>query len=168
MACHHRPLSANTVERRRVMHAIIAFVLVDTVERRRAWHEISARGLHTRSDDVECGMTSRPSTTHMVKRRRKWHAIISFGQHTRSNDVKRGMPSSPLGITNDRMTSGVACHHRHCTSSHSRTTSPWHAIIAFGLADKVGRRQAWHAIITFGEHRRSNDNVRGIPSSPLD
>ena len=29
-----------------------------TVERRRAWHEITALGLHRRSNDVGCGMTS--------------------------------------------------------------------------------------------------------------
>ena len=110
---------------------------------------------------------------HTVGRRRAWHAIIGFGQHTRSNDVGRGMPSSPLGRTNGRMTSGVACHHRCWTSSHSRTASgvachhrhwtantvkrrrAWHAIITFGLADTVGQRQAWYAITAPGQHTRS-------------
>ena len=96
------------------------------------------------------------------------------------------MQSSSLGSTHGRTMSGVACHHRCQTSSHSQTASGmafhhhpwmantvrqrrvWHAIIAFGLADTVGRRRAWHAIITFGQHRRLNDIVRGMPSSPLD
>ena len=49
----------------------------------------------------------------------------------------------------DRMTSRVACHH-----------SPW-------MANTIERRQAWHAIIAFGQHKRSNDVERGLPSSPL-
>ena len=81
VACHHRLWAAHTVERRQAWHASIAF------------------GKHTRSKDVERGMTS-PSldsahdrTTsgatshhrlwkaHTVKRRQVWHAIITFGQH---------------------------------------------------------------------------------------
>ena len=47
------------------------------------------------------------------------------------------------------MTSGVTCHHRLWTAH----------------TDK--RRRAWHAIIDFGQHTRSNDVGRGMPSSPL-
>ena len=36
------------------------------------------------------------------------------------------------------------------------------------IAHKQGRRRAWHAIISFGQHRRSNDVGRGMPSPPLD
>ena len=75
MACHHHLWAAQTVERRQ------------------AWHEITAIGLHRRSDDVGCGMTSlpldsthsrmmlgvawhhRPLTAHTVERRRGWHDI---------------------------------------------------------------------------------------------
>ena len=47
VACHHHLWAAQTVERRL------------------AWHEITALGLHRRSDDVECGMTSPPlDSTH--------------------------------------------------------------------------------------------------------
>ena len=88
-------------------------------------------------------------TTHTVELRRAWHAIIAFGQHTRSNDVRRGMPSSPLGSTNGRTTSGVACHH------------------CFWAAQAVRRRQALHAIIAFVQHTKSNDVWRGMPSSSL-
>ena len=147
MACHHSPLMANTVERRRAWHAIISF------------------GQHTRSNDVGRGMPSSPLdsthgrttsgvafhhgplTTHTVKRRRAWHAIIALGRQTRSNNVRRDMPSLPLGSTEGRTTSGVACHHR-----------PAHT---------VERRRAWHAIIAFGQHTRSNNVGRGMPSSPL-
>ena len=59
------------------------------------------------------------------------------------------MPSSPLGSTNGRTTSGVACHH-----------SPW-------TASTVKLRQAWHAITTFGQHTQSNDVGHGMSSSPL-
>ena len=59
------------------------------------------------------------------------------------------MPSSPLGSTDGRTTSGVAFYHRLWTSTHSRTASGWHAIIALG-------RQTW------------SNNVRcGMPSFPL-
>ena len=41
-------------------------------------------------------------------------------------------------------------------------------IIAFGLADTVGRRKAWHNIITLERETRSNDVERGMPSPPWD
>ena len=80
---------------------------------------------------------------------RAWTAKYAFGQHTRSNDVGRGMSSSPLGSTHVRATSGVACHHR------------------LWAAHTVERRRAWHATIAFGQHTRSSDVGRGMPSSPL-
>ena len=53
-------------------------------------------------------------------------------------------------ISTDRWTvSGVACHHR------------------LWPAHTVERRRVWHAIIAFGQHTRSNDIGRGMPSSPL-
>ena len=87
MACHHRHWAAHTVERRW------------------AWHDITALGLHTRSNNVRRGMQSshlgstcsrtasivafhhRPCTVNMVERRRAWHAIIAFGQHTQLDYV---------------------------------------------------------------------------------
>ena len=134
----------------------------------RAWHDITALGQHTRSDYVRRGMTSLPLysthgrttsgvachhrlwTAHTVKRRRAWHSIIAFGQHTWSNYVWRGMPSSPLGSTNGRTTSSVACQH-----------DLW-------AAHTVERRQAWHASIAFGPHTWSKDVERGMTSPPLD
>ena len=85
----------------------------------------------------------------MVGRRRAWHAIIALEQRTQSNDVGRGMPSSPVGSTHGRTTSGVACRHR------------------LRAVHTVGRRRRWHAIIAYGQHTRSNDIGRGMPSSPL-
>ena len=111
VACHHRPWTAHTVERRR------------------AWHAITALGQHTRSDDVGHDMTSPPLdcthglmtsgvarhhcpwTAHTVERRRAWHDITALRKYTRSDDVRSGMTSPPLGSTHDRTTSGVACHH---------------------------------------------------------
>ena len=92
----------------------------------------------------------RLETTHTEERRRAWHDIITFGQHTHLNYVGRGMPSSPLGSTNSRTTSGVACHH-HLWAAHT-----------------VERRQAWHASIALQQDTRSNDVERGMPSTPLD
>ena len=60
------------------------------------------------------------------------------------------MPSSPLGSTNGRTTSGVACQH-HVWVAHT-----------------VERRRAWHASIAFGQHTRSKDVKRGMTSPPLD
>ena len=65
------------------------------------------------------------------------HAIIAFVEHTQSNDVGHGMPSSPLGSTQDRTMSGVACHHR------------------LWAAHTVERRRAWHDITALGQHTRS-------------
>ena len=111
MACHHRPWTANTVERCRAWHAIIAFGLADTVGQRRAWHAIIALGRQTRSNDVGRGMQSSPLDStdsrtasgvacyHLpwvaqtVGRRRASHAIIALGQHTRSAVVGRARPS---------------------------------------------------------------------------
>ena len=139
--------------------------MAHTVGLRRAWHDITAFRQHTHWNDVGHGM---PSSTlgsthgqttsavachhpllaaHTVERHRAWHAIIALGRQTPSNDVKRGMPSSPLGSTNGRTTSGVACHHR------------------LWAAHTVERRWAWHAIIALGWQTRSNDVGRGMPST---
>ena len=143
-ACHHRLWAAQTVERRRV------------------WHDITALGLHVRSDDVGHGMTSlpldsthgrttsgvarhyRPWTARTVERRPAWHSIIAYGQQTRSNDVGRGMTSPPLDSTHDRTKLGMTCHHRPCT------------------ARTVGRRQAWYAITALEKHTRSNNVGHGL------
>ena len=119
-------------------------------------------------------------TAHTVERRRAWHAIITFGQHTWSNYVGRGMPSSPLGSTNGLTTSGVDCQH-HLWAAHTvERRRAWHAIIALGQHTRsnnvrrdmpshtIERRWAWHAIITFGQHKRSDDVGRGMPLSPSD
>ena len=60
------------------------------------------------------------------------------------------MPSSPLGSTNGLTTLGVDCQH-HLWAAHT-----------------VERRRAWHAIIALGQHTRSNDVRRDMPSPPLD
>ena len=133
VACHHRLWAAQTVERCRVWHAIIAL------------------GRQTQSNDVRRDMPSPPlDSTHgrttsgvachhrlgqqMVERHRAWHIIIAFGQHRPSDGVGRCMPSSPLASTHRRTTSGVACHHR------------------LWAAQTVGRRRAWHATTALGQH----------------
>ena len=150
MSCHHSPLTENTVERRRALHAIIAF------------------GQHTRSSDVGRGMPSSPlgsthgrttsgmachnrlKAAHTVERRRAWHDITAFGQLTRSKDIGRGNPSSPMGSTHGQTTSGVACHHR------------------LWAAHTVERRRGWHAITALGLHAWSDDDGRCMTSPPLD
>ena len=77
------------------------------------------------------------------------------------------MPSSPLDSTNSRTTSGVVCHHHLWVAHTAERRWAWHAIIAFGLADTIGRCQAWKAIIALGRQTRSNDIGRGMPSPHL-
>ena len=120
------------------------------VERRRAWHDITALGLHARSNEVGCDMPSPPlgstlgRTTfgvachhrgwaaHTIERRRAWHDITSFGMHAWSDDVGRGITSLPLDSTLGR------------------------------------QRLAWHEITAFKQHTRSNVIGHDIPSSPLE
>ena len=95
------------------------------------------------------------------------------------------MQSSPLGSTHDRMTSGVACHHRLWAAHTVEQHHAWHDIIAFGQhtwSEDVGRgmtspplesthggqRRAWHAITVLRKHTRSDDVRRDMPSPPLD
>ena len=94
-------------------------------------------------------MPSLPLGTTHGRQRRAWHAIIALGRQTRSDDVRHDMPSPPLDSTHGRTMSGVALHHR-----------PW-------TARMVRRRQAWYDITALGQHTRSNDVGRGLPSLPL-
>ena len=136
-------------------------------------------------DRTTSGLTCHHRATHTIERRRAWHAIIAFGQQTRSNDIGRGMPSSPLGSTDGRTMSGVACHHRHLVAHTVERRRAWHAIIAFvkhtrsnnvgqGMTspplDSTHSRQllAWHGITALGQYTRSDNVGRGMTSLPLD
>ena len=121
-ACHHRPWTAYTVGN--VRRGITSPPLDNTHGRqRRAWHDITALGLHARSDDVGHGMTSPPL------------------DNTRLNDVGCGIRSSPLGSTHGLMRSGVACHNRLLAVQTFKRRQAWHVITALGLhvwSDDVG------------------------------
>ena len=127
-ACHQGPWKAHTVERRRVWHDITALGQhTRSSTSGMTWHHRPWTGHTVRN--VRRGMTSPPldnthgRTTsgvachhrhwlaHTVERHCAMHSIIAFGWQTRSNDIRRGMPSSPLGSTNGRTMSGVACYH---------------------------------------------------------
>ena len=116
----------------------------------RAWHDITALGLHARSDDIGRGMTSPPLESTHSRQCRAWNAISVLGQHTRSDDVGHGMPSPPLDRTHGRMTSGVACNHR-----------PW-------TAHTVVQRRAWHDLTALGQHTRLDYVGRDMTSPLLD
>ena len=151
VACHHCLWAAHRVKRRWAWHAIIAFGLADIVGRRRAWHAILSPldGKHGRTTSgVACD--HRLWAAHTVERRWAWKNITAFGQHTRSNDVVRDLPTLPLDSTHGRTTSSVAFHCR------------------LWAAHTVERRLAWNTIIAIGQHKRSNDIRRGMPSPPLD
>ena len=94
-------------------------------------------------------MPSPPLDITHGRQRRAWHDIFALGQHAWSDDIGHGISSPPLGSTHGRTTSGVACDHLLWT------------------AHTVKLRRAWQAIIAFGQHKRSNDIDRCMPSSPL-
>ena len=161
VACHHRPCVAHTIERCRSWQCHHRPWNAHMIGRRWAWNNITALVQLTRSNDVGRGMTSPPLDCTHGRQRRVWHDITIVGQHTqsdditalgqhaRSDDVGRGMTSPPLDSTHGQTTSGVACHHHLLT------------------ANTVKRCRAWHAIIAFGQHRRSNNVVRGMISPSL-
>ena len=95
-------------------------------------------------------MTSVPLDSTHGRQSRPWHDITAFGQHTWSDYVGRGMKSLLLDSTHGRTTSGVACHHR------------------LGAAHTIERRWAWNNITAFGQHTRSNNVRRDMPSPPFD
>ena len=102
VACHHHLWAAQTVERQRAWHSIIAFGLAHIVRRLWAWHAIIALGQQTRSNDFGRGMPSsplgsthgrtmssvashhRPWTARTFGRRQAWHDITALAHHTRS------------------------------------------------------------------------------------
>ena len=146
--CHHRLWTTHMVERHQARHDVTAFG-----QRKRSNHV--GHGMPSSRFGITHGPTTsgvashhRPWLAHTVGRRRPWHEITTLGQHTLSNNVRRGIPSSPLGITHDRTRSGVTCHHRLWTA---------HTVRLCG---------AWHDINAFGQHTRSNNVGRGMPSSP--
>ena len=94
-------------------------------------------------------MTSLPLDNTHGRQHRALHDITAFGQHTWSDYVGCGITSLLLYSTHGRTTSGVACHHR------------------LWAAHMVGLRRAWHDIIALGQHTRSKDVGRGMPSPPL-
>ena len=120
------------------------------VERRRHGMPTSPLGsTHGRTTSgVAC--QHRLWAAHTVERCRAWHDNTSFGQRIRSNNVQRGTLSPPLDSTHGQTTSGVACYHR------------------LWAAQTVGRHRVCHAITALGEHTRSDDVWRGMPSPPLD
>ena len=99
VAFHHRPWTANMVERCEAWHAIIAF------------------GQHRRSDSYRRCMPSSPLASkhsrttsgvachhrlwaaHTIKQCQALHSCIALGKHTRSHHIGRGMTSLPLDNT---------------------------------------------------------------------
>ena len=77
------------------------------------------------------------------------------------------MPSSPLGSTNGRTTSGVACQHHLWAVDTVERHRAWHASMTF-WKNTVERRRSWHDITSFGQRTRSNDVERDMPSPPLE
>ena len=125
-----------------------------------------------------------PWKVYTIRRCPALRVFIDRGHHTRSYDVVRGMPAWPLGSTHGWMTSGMGCHHRHCTTYMVGRDRAFYSIIAIGKhkrSDDVrrdmpslplesthaGRTSVWYAIIALGQHIRLENVRRGIPSWPL-
>ena len=160
MACHHCPWMGNMVERHRAWHAINALgkhTRKNDVGRGMTSSPLgstqggttSGVACHHRLWAAQNGRTTSGVAchhhlwaAHTVERHRAWHAIIALRQHTQSKDIGRGMTSPPLDSTNDRTMSGVIHHQRLWTAHTVERRRAWHAIIAFGLADTVGRHRA--------------------------
>ena len=151
----------------------------------RVWHDITTVGEHTRSDDVEHGITSLPlesthgQTTsgvachhrlwaaHTVEHCRAWLDITALVLHTWSNDIGRGISSAHLDGTHDRQRR--AWHDIIALGQHTRSAMscvvcnhrPW-------TAHTVGRCRVWHDITTLGHYTWSKDFECGMTSPPLD
>ena len=149
------------------------------------WHEITALGLHARSDDVGRVRTSpslesthgrttsgvachySPWTANRVERHQAWHAIIAFKL---ADTVRRRRAWHAIIAFGQHIRSndvGQGMPSEPLDSTHGRTTSgvafhhgPW-------TTHRVEQRRAWHAIIGLGRQRGSNDVGRGMPSSLL-
>ena len=150
VACNYSPWTANTVERRRAWHAIIAFG--QHTRSNDVGHDIASPLLYNTHSRTTLGMAChhRLWAAHTVERRRVLHAIFTFWLYRRSNDVRRDMPSPPLDSTHDRTTLGMACHHH------------------LWAAQMVIRRRPWNAITALGQHTQSKDVGHGMTSPPLD
>ena len=155
VACYHRLWPAHTVEQRRAWHVIIAFGQhTQSNDVRRFMPSSPLDGKHGRTtSDVACN--HRLWAAQEVERHRAWHAIIALGQHRRSDGVGRGMPSSPLGSTQDRTMSGIACH--HAIWQHTRSDDVGRDMTSPPLDNTHGRqRRAWHDDITaLGQNTQS-------------
>ena len=91
---HHHPWEAHTVGRHR---QVMPSLLLESIH---GWTTSGVASYY------------RPCTEHTIKCYWAWHACMALRQHTRSDDDGRVMPSSPLGNTNGRTMSDVACNHR--------------------------------------------------------
>ena len=109
LACHHHPWTANTVERCRAWHAIIAFgQQIRSNNVRRCMPSSTLNNIHGRTTwSVAC--YHGPWIAHTVERRWAWHALIALKRQTRFNDVGRGIPSWPFYTTHGL--TKLACHH---------------------------------------------------------
>ena len=143
VACHYRPWEAYTVGWCRAWHSIIALGK-HTIRLCRLWKAIIASWKNTRSDNVQCRMTSSPLGSTHSRTHWAWYTIITLGQHTRSDDVERGMPLYTLESIHDRTTSSEVCYYCPLTK-HT-----------------IGRRCALYARKALRQHTRSDDVGRGI------
>ena len=150
VACHHCLWAAQTIERRRAWHAIIALG-------RQRWSNNIGRGMPL----SPLASTHSRTTSGVACHHRLWAA------HTVER-CRVAKTSPPLVSTHGRTTSSVARHH-HLWAAHTiERRRAWHAIIAFKAAHTVERRRVWNDIIALGQHTRWNDVRRGRTSPPLD
>ena len=149
VACHHSPWTAYTVGN--VGRGMLSPPLDGT-------HSQTTSGV---------AFHHRLWEAYMIERRRAWHANIAFGLYRQSNSVGHGMPSLPLGSTDGRTASGVACYHRLWPAYTVERRGAWHDISALRKDDDCGmmtsppldsthgrQRRAWHGFTTLVQHTR--------------
>ena len=78
------------------------------------------------------------------------------------------LPASQLDNTHDQTTSVMACHHIPWTTYTIGRRWACHVIIALGKHSRLHYALRSNAIITLGQHKRSDDVERSMPSFPLD
>ena len=134
MACHHSPLTANTMND--VKHGMPSTPLdsthgqttsgltchhrlwtAHTIERRRAWHAIIAFGQRRRLiNSSGTGRKTSISEKREIGRHLAWHAITALGV---AEIVRRRRASYAIIAVDGKhgqTTLGVACHHRLWTA----------------------------------------------------
>ena len=104
-----------------------------------------------------------PWTAHTIRLHHALHANITLGLHIHLDDIRSGMHPWPLCSTICQTTSGVVCHHRPRKAYAVGLHWACHVIISLGHNRRLDHI-VWYACMALGQHTRSDDARRGMPS----